>query len=57
MGPHKIHGIGHSFIPDFFDHKILDEIHLVHSDDALVMARRMALEEGLSVGPSSGAAV
>lgn len=56
-GPHKITGIGPGFIPDIVDPKVIDEIQQVPSNEAHAMARRMALEEGLMVGPSSGAAV
>jgi len=55
-GPHKIQGIGAGFVPDVLNTKIYDEIIRVKDDDALETARRMAKEEGLLVGISSGAA-
>jgi len=55
-GPHPIQGIGAGFIPDILNTKIYDEIIRVKSDDAFETARRMAKEEGLLVGISSGAA-
>jgi cysteine synthase A len=56
-GPHAIQGIGPGFVPDILNTKIYDEIIRVTNDDALQTARRMASEEGLLVGISSGAAV
>jgi cysteine synthase A len=55
-GPHPIQGIGAGFVPDVLNTKIYDEIIRVTGDDAMEMARRMAREEGLLVGISSGAA-
>src|SRR5512142_2389535 len=55
-GPHPIQGIGAGFVPDVLNTKIYDEIIRVKGDDAFQTARRMAREEGLLVGISSGAA-
>ncbi len=55
-GPHKIQGIGPGFIPDVLDLKYVDEIYKVKNDEAVDIGRRLAREEGLLVGLSSGAA-
>jgi cysteine synthase A len=56
-GPHVIQGLGAGFVPEILNRNIYDEIMRVTNDAALETARRMAKEEGLFVGISSGAAV
>ena len=56
-GPHPLQGIGAGFVPDVLNTKIYEEVVRVKNDDAMNMARRMAKEEGILVGISSGAAM
>ena len=53
--PHKIQGIGPSFIPQIYDASVVDQVRSVTFDDAVKTARRLAKEEGIFVGISSGA--
>jgi cysteine synthase A len=55
-GPHKIQGIGAGFVPEILDLKLVDEIIQVSQDDAMEMARRLGMEEGIMCGISCGAA-
>jgi cysteine synthase A len=56
-GPHKIQGIGAGFKPDTLDLELVDDIATVSNDEAIEYARRLHLEEGITCGISSGAAV
>jgi len=56
-GPHKVEGIGASFIPRNFDRSVCDEVMMVTDEQAFGMVKRLAAEEGVLSGSSGGAAV
>jgi cysteine synthase A len=56
-GPHKVEGIGTSFIPQTFDRSVCDEVVMVSDDDAFSTVKRLAAQEGVLAGSSGGAAV
>jgi cysteine synthase A len=56
-GPHKIQGIGAGFVPEILNKRIIDEIITVSNEDAGIIARRLAREEGILAGISCGAAM
>ena len=57
VGPHKVEGIGVSFIPKTFDRTVCDEVMMVMDDDAFGMVKALAAQEGVLSGSSGGAAV
>jgi cysteine synthase A len=56
-GSHSIQGIGAGFVPEILRNELLDEVHTVEHEAAVETARRLATEEGLLAGVSSGAAL
>jgi cysteine synthase A len=56
-GPHKVEGIGASFIPQTFDRSLCDEVLMVTDDEAFDMVKKLAAQEGVLAGSSGGAAV
>jgi cysteine synthase A len=56
-GPHKIQGIGAGFIPEVLNTEIIDRVEKVKNDEAFTTAKRLAAEEGIFAGISTGAAV
>jgi cysteine synthase A len=57
IGPHKVEGIGVSFIPETFDRSVCDEVIAVNDENAFGMVKRLAAEQGVLAGSSGGAAV
>lgn len=57
VGPHKVEGIGVSFIPETFDRSVCDEVVMVNDEDAFATVKSLAAKEGVLAGSSGGAAV
>ena len=55
LGDHKIEGIGDDFIPEIVERDLIDKVLLINDEDAINMARKIAMKLGLGVGISSGA--
>ena len=55
--PHKIQGIGAGFVPEVLDRSLLTDVVQVSEEEAFAMARRSVREEGIWIGPSSGASL
>jgi cysteine synthase A len=56
-GPHKVEGIGASFIPKTFDRSVCDEVLMVNDEESFGMVKTLAAKEGVLAGSSGGAAV
>ena len=56
-GPHPIQGLGAGFVPSIYDPSLIDEVITISKDDAFSFARKVAIEEGIFVGISSGGAL
>jgi cysteine synthase A len=56
-GKHKIQGIGAGFVPEILNRQVIDEVFAVENEDAMVTARKLAREEGIFSGVSSGAII
>jgi cysteine synthase A len=56
-GPHKVEGIGASFIPKTFDPSVCDDVIMVTDEDAFAIVKELAAKEGVLAGSSGGAAV
>ena len=56
-GPHKVEGIGVSFVPVTFDRSVCDRVMMIHDEPAFAMVKRLAAEEGVFGGSSAGAVV